>query len=1018
MEVAAFAADRRERLTAGDDAIRPAVEGALVRRANGETTWWAPIVTAASQIWLEHHQAEAPGANYAAAMQRFRESLAESLSKTSEQTNTERITRWASTMAVNAGTISGAAAARVTHKMWLTMDDEDVREIHRPLDGVIVPMGSTFNVAGSRLPYPGVPIGPPEGWIECRCVAMPAARRGEAMSMSTFAMETESDDTLANPDGAPYTGALVVLVPAADDPVVAASSEPAHLTTIWFGELADLPVDAEELEQAVRQYAQDLDGPVVVPVAERGTLGDDDADVAFLEKTDSLGALRDGLLANESVKAAYDAAEQFPEWTPHVTLGYPDRPARGEYDATEVTFDRISLWLGGEHFDYPMGGTVSDTITADAAVAEAEVDEEIVTDEPEEGEELITEIPVHGVATLEGRPTGDGRGFRPGAISFGRLPAPLGYEFESGHGSDNSRVTVVGRIDEFWTVPHGDEEGVFEVRWRGVILPSYERAGEALSHIIDGSYDGLSVIVDAMGVDAEFSEQQEVADGTIPVTWFKSARVRRFDMVPTGAFQEGYVALGSQFEDEMTDEDREAAVAALTACGCLDGVVDLSTEPLENWRAAAEAEDGAYRQYDAAERKRMAGNGTAMPDGSFPIADEEDLRNAIQSVGRASDQDAARAHIKKRATALGKTNLIPQDWAADADAFAPGTHDGPGWITHPVPTARIRRYWTRGKGAAKIGWGTPGDFNRCRAQLAKYVQNPEWLAGLCANMHKEALGFWPAQHHGARSLVASGAQPAPLMSLVAAASGESFRFPAEYFSDPKFKGVTPLTIDKETRRVYGHLAQWKSCHIGINGACERPPHSASGYANFLKGVIDTDQGEVSVGTLTYGIGHANPMMRAAAATAHYDQTDAVFAFVAVGEDAYGIWYSGVLRASVDDDTVDDIRAIGALSGDWRRFPRFGLDLVAAVSVNTPGYSLAASAGTEWDGHGDLQMSALGLGVVEPEVEHSGETHEEFAARLVDMAVARIRRDERMSALRARSRALRLTDARARAERIG
>jgi hypothetical protein len=52
-----------------------------------------------------------------------------------------------------------------------------------------------------------------------------------------------------------------------------------------------------------------------------------------------------------------------------------------------------------------------------------------------------------------------------------------------------------------------------------------------------------------------------------------------------------------------------------------------------------------------------------------------------------------------------------------------------------VPTERIRRYWTKGKGAGKIRWGAPGDFNRCRTQLAKYVQNPDWLAGLCANMH-------------------------------------------------------------------------------------------------------------------------------------------------------------------------------------------------------------------------------------------------------------------------------------------
>ena len=42
-----------------------------------------------------------------------------------------------------------------------------------------------------------------------------------------------------------------------------------------------------------------------------------------------------------------------------------------------------------------------------------------------------------------------------------------------------------------------------------------------------------------------------------------------------------------------------------------------------------------------------------MPDGSFPIANVEDLKNAIQSIGRAKDPDAAKAHIKKRARDLG-----------------------------------------------------------------------------------------------------------------------------------------------------------------------------------------------------------------------------------------------------------------------------------------------------------------------------------------------------------------------------
>jgi hypothetical protein len=34
---------------------------------------------------------------------------------------------------------------------------------------------------------------------------------------------------------------------------------------------------------------------------------------------------------------------------------------------------------------------------------------------------------------------------------------------------------------------------------------------------------------------------------------------------------------------------------------------------------------------------------------------------------------------------------------------------------------KLRRYWTRGKGALKIRWGTPGDWTRCVRQLSKYM---------------------------------------------------------------------------------------------------------------------------------------------------------------------------------------------------------------------------------------------------------------------------------------------------------
>jgi len=69
------------------------------------------------------------------------------------------------------------------------------------------------------------------------------------------------------------------------------------------------------------------------------------------------------------------------------------------------------------------------------------------------------------------------------------------------------------------------------------------------------------------------------------------------------------------------------------------------------------------RQYSRESREEMAEEGMAMPDGSFPIKDEADLRNAIQAHGRAKDIEKAKAHIKKRAKELGLDDMIPAEWS-------------------------------------------------------------------------------------------------------------------------------------------------------------------------------------------------------------------------------------------------------------------------------------------------------------------------------------------------------------------
>jgi hypothetical protein len=68
------------------------------------------------------------------------------------------------------------------------------------------------------------------------------------------------------------------------------------------------------------------------------------------------------------------------------------------------------------------------------------------------------------------------------------------------------------------------------------------------------------------------------------------------------------------------------------------------------------------RTFTQEQRQKMAKEGKAMPDGSFPIETTGDLRNAIRLAGHASDPAAAKAHIKKRAKAIGHPEMIPEGW--------------------------------------------------------------------------------------------------------------------------------------------------------------------------------------------------------------------------------------------------------------------------------------------------------------------------------------------------------------------
>jgi hypothetical protein len=68
------------------------------------------------------------------------------------------------------------------------------------------------------------------------------------------------------------------------------------------------------------------------------------------------------------------------------------------------------------------------------------------------------------------------------------------------------------------------------------------------------------------------------------------------------------------------------------------------------------------RKFSAKQRKKDAKNSDAEADGSYPIENKQDLRNAIRAYGRSKNKAATKRHIIARARALGASDLIPDDW--------------------------------------------------------------------------------------------------------------------------------------------------------------------------------------------------------------------------------------------------------------------------------------------------------------------------------------------------------------------
>ncbi|TBO56771.1 hypothetical protein EYS09_26210 [Streptomyces kasugaensis] len=175
----------------------------------------------------------------------------------------------------------------------------------------------------------------------------------------------------------------------------------------------------------------------------------------------------------------------------------------------------------------------------------------------------------------------------------------------------------------------------------------------------------------------------------------------------------------------------------------------------------------------------------------------------------------------------------------------------------------------------------------------------------------------------------------------------------EWFRSPDLADLQPVMVDDDGR-VRGYLAAWGVEHRSYPGRAVTPPRSASGYALFNSRPIATSEGLVDVGLITMGTGHAGLGLNRQAAAEHYDHTGTMAAVVRAGEDSRGIWLAGAVLPDLSDEQRLRL-SLSRFSGDWRQ-EGGGLELVAALAVNTEGFPVPTKRRTE---QGDYALVAAG-----------------------------------------------------------
>lgn len=570
-----------------------------------------------------------------------------------------------------------------------------------------------------------------------------------------------------------------------------------------------------------------------------------------------------------------------------------------------------------------------------------------------------------------GKPTGDGRQFDEGALTHRDLPLPFRYVAEDSGGHQNA--VIVGHISKVGKEKDGmlpaegefydDESWPEDVRnsataarmftHNKVIGPSVdldqqevevqpepkayaawkkEQAGKLkAAKLAHAKLSGSDCGCNAAPVMAE-----EAYDGP-RLRVIKSGRMASATLVHIPAFAElsGHATLTPIDSHDPNVDGTTASAETLYAMSAWDwddvdwgdkieNDAEMAADPFEHPDGAPCSDPWCADKHLAAKKKKLD------PEKVQGNKDDEDFSGSGIWLSDADVEEFAKKKIANR----GADQNMPS--AADAEQA-----QGTGFAAPDVTKADVRK---------KLSAEDFVDPEGRRFPIASCADVPDAVSSYGRANPKIPYAKFKARltaiakRKGCADSLPDDWKAGEKMAALMASAAPTVP-PKSWFEDPKLTGPTALHIDDDGR-VYGHVAVWDTCHVGIGDSCVKPPKTQTNYAYFHTGEVKTDDGSrIAVGRLTYGGGHAAPNLGFRAASEHYDRTSNTGAYVRAGEDEYGIWVAGMLAPDADESAVFKMRA-APLSGDWRNVGG-NLEMVAALHVNTAGfpiprYQLAAS----------------------------------------------------------------------------